>query len=141
MGYYAKHPVQRKDYLQTEGERHTLERYRVRKEKESWSNVMHRRHHQTEVDVQKFFRKRHPWVVDKLYSFQRSERCIAAYEFLAWDASEKRLAFAKCFLLPRLAPIRDLYIVPLGHRRNPILLLDIEEHAVLAKVGQNIGIL
>jgi len=102
---------------------------------------MDRRHHQTKVDVQRFFRKRYPWVVDELYSFQSTERCLAAYEFLAWDASEKRLAFAKCFLLPRLAPIRDLYIVPLGPRRNPILLLDIAEQAVLAKVGQNIGIL
>ena len=100
---------------------------------------MDKRHDETAKDVQNIFEKHHPWVVDKLYHFQRRERSIAALEFLDWDACEKRLAFAKCFLLPRLAPVRDRYIVPLGNRRNPILLLDIGEHAVLAQVGQHIG--
>ena len=104
-----------------------------------WSIVMDRRHDETAKDVQNIFEKHHPEIVDKLYHCQRRERSIAALEFLAWDASQKRLAFAKCFLLPRLAPVRDMYIVPLGHRRNPIHLLDIGDHAVLAQVGQNIG--
>ena len=141
MRYHSNIIDRLQDHLQREGERHTLDRYTVRQEKEMWSLRMDRRHNQTAVDVQQIFERYNPWVVEKLYTFQRNEKCVASYEFLAWDASEKRLAFAKCFLLPRLAPIRDLYIVPYGTRRNPILLLDIEPIEILERIGGYINVL